>query len=76
MKVNPENLVKISTYAREKDVSTACVYLWIRNKEINTVTIDGVIFVVKDELSAKKGKGVKSDAPSDPTQESKKNIEY
>ena len=61
MKVNSDKLVKISTYAREKGVSAACVYLWIQNKDINSVVIDGVIFVIMDEAAKKKGKGVRSE---------------
>lgn len=56
MKVDSKKLVKISTYAHEKNVSAACVYLWIQDGKINSVTIDGVAFVVRDELSQKKGK--------------------
>lgn len=71
MKINPDKLIKISTYAHEKNVSAACVYLWIRDKEINSVTIDGVAFVVKDELSQNKGKWGHLDAPGASSEETK-----
>lgn len=40
-----EGLKKISTYAREKNVTVQTVYNWITNGKVKFVEIDGVKFI-------------------------------
>ena len=40
-----ENLKKISTFAKEQDVSVQTVYNWIKKGELQCVSIDNVKFI-------------------------------
>lgn len=40
-----EDLVKVSTYAKQHNVSVQAVYTWILDKRIQAVEIDGVKFI-------------------------------
>ena len=40
-----KKLVKISTYAKMKDVSVECVRKWIREGKVKAIKIDGVAFI-------------------------------
>lgn len=42
------NLVKVSTYAKEKDISVQTVYNWMKEGRVTGITIDGVKFVILD----------------------------
>tara|TARA_R110002126_G_scaffold280684_2_gene428230 strand:- start:473 stop:610 length:138 start_codon:yes stop_codon:yes gene_type:complete len=42
-----EDLVRISTYAKEQNISVTWVYKLEKNEEIEIVKIDGVKFVKK-----------------------------
>lgn len=44
-----KNLVRISTYAKLKDISTETARLWVLNKKVKSVIIDDTIFIVKEE---------------------------
>ena len=46
MKVNNE-LVKVSTYAKEKGISVQAVYKQIEKGQIDSLKLDNVIFVKK-----------------------------
>lgn len=48
MIVDTKKLVKISTYAKEKNVSTTWVRKLIDDKELKLVIIDGMKFVLKE----------------------------
>lgn len=48
MIVDTKRLVKISTYAKEKNVSTTWVRKLIDDKELKLVIIDGMKFVLKE----------------------------
>lgn len=39
------NLIKISTLAKIKDVSVECVRKWIREGKVEVIKIDGVAFI-------------------------------
>lgn len=39
-------LVRVSTYAKMKNVTTECVRLWCVNGLVKSVLVDGVRFVV------------------------------
>lgn len=45
-----KNLYRISTYAKLKNVTTTCVWQWIRSNKVAIITIDGTIFVKEDEV--------------------------
>ena len=38
--------IKISTYAKQKNVSTTAVYKWIKQGKVKVKIIDGVKFIV------------------------------
>ena len=40
---------KVSTYAREKGVSTQAVYAWIREGKVESEKIDGVTFIIVND---------------------------
>lgn len=40
-----DKLLKVSTYAKIKNVSVQTVYEWIKNGKIESVKIDSVVFV-------------------------------
>tara|TARA_R110000803_G_C11824551_1_gene302433 strand:- start:454 stop:591 length:138 start_codon:yes stop_codon:yes gene_type:complete len=42
-----EDLVRVSTYAKEQNVSVTWIYKQAKNNEIKIVEIDGVKFVKK-----------------------------
>lgn len=46
MKVNSE-LVKVSTYAKEKGISVQAVYKQIEKGQLDSVKLDGVTFIRK-----------------------------
>ena len=43
------NLVKVSTYAKENNISVQTVYNWMKEGRVNGNTIDGVKFVILDD---------------------------
>lgn len=47
--MNTDNLIKVSNYAREKKISLSHIYRLIKQGKIKSVTIDGVIFIVKEK---------------------------
>ena len=47
MKVNNE-LVKVSTYAKEKGISVQAVYKQIEKGQLDSVKIDGIVFIKKE----------------------------
>ena len=47
MKVNSE-LVKVSTYAKEKGISVQAVYKQIEKGRLESVKIDGIVFIKKN----------------------------
>lgn len=47
------SLVKISTYARDKNVSYETVRKWINSGKVESKVIDGVIFVVNNNNNCK-----------------------
>ena len=47
MKVNSE-LIKVSTYARDKGISVQAVYKQIEKGQLDSVKLDGVRFVRKE----------------------------
>lgn len=49
MKVETEKLMKVSSFAKAKNTSVQSVYNWINAGVINSVSIDGVAFVIMDE---------------------------
>lgn len=49
-----KNLVRISTYAKLKGISTETARLWVLNKKVKSVIIDDTIFIVKEEEKNKK----------------------
>lgn len=49
MDLSKVKLIKISSYARIKDVSVAAVYKWEKAGKIEVIEIDGVKFVKVEE---------------------------
>lgn len=49
LNMNTDNLIKVSSYARERKLSLSHIYRLIKQGRIKTVTIDGMIFIVKDD---------------------------
>lgn len=49
MKINIENLITISNYAKLKNLSRQHVYRLIENGELTLVKIDGISFIYMDE---------------------------
>ena len=45
MKQETENLLKVSSYAREMGISSTWVYKLAKAKKIEIITIDGVQFI-------------------------------
>lgn len=45
-----KDLIKISTFAKEKDVSVQSVYKWIEKGEVKCVEIDGIKFIDKKTI--------------------------
>lgn len=43
-----KNLIKVSTYAKMKNVSVQTVYKWVKEGKISTEKIDGVLFIIGD----------------------------
>lgn len=56
MKVETTKLKKVSSYAKMKDASTQSVYNWIEAGIVNSVTIDGVSFIIMDGDAEEKEK--------------------
>ena len=56
MKVETTQLKKVSSYAKMKDASTQSVYNWIEAGIVNSVTIDGVTFIIMDGEAEEKEK--------------------
>lgn len=56
MKVETTKLKKVSSYAKMKDASTQTVYNWIESGVVNSVTIDGVAFIIMDGDAEEKEK--------------------
>lgn len=50
MKEETKDLIKISTFAKEKDVSVQSVYKWIEKGEVKSVEIDGIKFIDKKTI--------------------------
>lgn len=50
MKEEAKDLIKISTFAKEKDVSVQSVYKWIEKGEVKCVEIDGIKFIDKKTI--------------------------
>lgn len=44
-----ENLVRVSTYAKSKDISPTAVYLRVKQGKVKIVEIDGMKFVDLNE---------------------------
>lgn len=40
------DLRTVKNYAKTKEVTTACVYKWIKKEKVEWVKIDGVIFII------------------------------
>lgn len=51
MIIDSTKLQSVSTFADKKNITRQHVYRLIKTEEINSVTIDGVIFVILDEKS-------------------------
>jgi excisionase family DNA binding protein len=49
MKINTENLITISNYAKLKNLSRQHVYRLIENNELTLVKIDGISFIYMDD---------------------------
>lgn len=49
MKINIENLMTISNYAKLKNLSRQHVYRLIENEELTLVKIDGISFIYMDD---------------------------
>jgi hypothetical protein len=47
MKIEVKHLQTARNYAKEKDVTTACVYNWLKMGVIKGLEVDGVKFVIK-----------------------------
>lgn len=47
--MDKEKLIKVSTYAREREISTTMVYKMIANGSVECREIDGVKFIVVSE---------------------------
>lgn len=47
--MDKEKLIKVSTYAREREISTTMVYKMIANGSVKCREIDGVKFIVVSE---------------------------
>lgn len=45
LKIDRTRLIKVSSYAKKKGVSTVQVYNWIKDKKVKEVIIDGVKFI-------------------------------
>lgn len=43
-----KNLIKVSTYAKMKNVSVQTVYKWAKKGKISTEKVDGVLFIIGD----------------------------
>lgn len=52
------NLKRISNYAKDKGVSVQAIYKWIAKGKVQSVNIDGICYIVMDEVAenAKKAK--------------------
>lgn len=50
--VNPDNLLKISSYAKKINKSITWVHKLIENKEVKSLKIDGVIFISQKPLTS------------------------
>jgi hypothetical protein len=46
LKVDVSKLVTVSRYATMRNVTRKTVYLWIEEKKIKSMTVDGVMFVI------------------------------
>lgn len=44
-----KNLVRISTYAKQKNVSTVAVYKWIKQGKVQARQVDGMWFIVSEQ---------------------------
>lgn len=44
-----DKLMKVSNYAREKGVSAVYIYKLIKDGKVKSKTIDGVVFVIKED---------------------------
>lgn len=49
MLVDTEKIVKVSTYAKIKDISSMWVYKLIERGKLKSINIDGVEFVIKED---------------------------
>ena len=49
MKIEINNLVTVTNFAALKGLTRQHVYRLIESKSINSVSIDGIIFIVKDK---------------------------
>ena len=49
MKIEINNLVTVTNFAAFKGLTRQHVYRLIESKSINSVSIDGIIFIVKDK---------------------------
>lgn len=45
LKIDRTKLVKVSTFARQKGLSTVQIYNWIKEGKVKQVVIDGVKFI-------------------------------
>ena len=49
MQIDSNKLKTVSNFAEEKGFTRQHVYRLIKGDEVNTIQIDGIIFVIKDE---------------------------
>lgn len=49
-KIDISKLVRMSTYAKIRNVTTPCVLNWIKGGKVETVTIDNTIFLYKEDM--------------------------
>jgi hypothetical protein len=49
MLIESNKLKTVSNYAADKDITRQHVYRLIKGNEINSINIDGVLFVIIDE---------------------------
>jgi len=51
MLIESNNLMTVTNFSKEKGLSRQHVYRLIKSGEINSIDIDGVVFVILDEKS-------------------------
>lgn len=44
--IETDKLMRMSSYARSRNVSVPCVLNWVRSEKVKTISIDGTVFIV------------------------------